>query len=247
MEKNLRGGIKLRISGKVLLTVVILTFVVSFSSCKKDDFTQYNAPVSVFPLDKGILGTATSTDLKWTVNPGTAGKWNVYFGEKPAPDLFKADYNSQALNVPVAAGHTYYWKIGTFDKNGAEMFSPVYSFKVKVLLDIDKFTGVFDCNEPKYGHYEVKITRVGKDTIQVDNFWDLKWQLKYVFDDFGKVQIVPKTFTPDRALTCTVSGAGTFDYETNEFRINYTVLENVLGNPVVSTEIDDNTHFYTKK
>jgi hypothetical protein len=112
---------------------------------------------------------------------------------------------------------------------------------------MDKFTGLFDCNEPKYNHYEVNATKLGSDTLQIDNFWDLHWTLKYVFDELGNIKIVPKTFAPDPSLTFTVSGTGTYDSQTNGFKINYSVLQNTPGGSAASTVIDQNTHFFVKK
>lgn len=234
---------KIKIKSKVLfLTGILLVILVSFNRCRKDDYLPSSASIAVIPADKGSIALSSATDLKWSVPSGD--KFNVYFGEKSEPELYKSGYTSTTLNVPVSGGHTYYWKIGTISSNGTETAGPVYSFKVKVLLDLDKFTGIFDCNEPKYSHYEVKATKIAKDTLEIDNFWDLSWKLKYVFDDLGNVRIIPKTFSPDPKLAFMVSGSGNFNNETNEFSVNYSITQKVSGD---STKVAENLHTYARK
>lgn len=217
------------------------------SGCKKDDDFKppRNILTSVAPANNGTVEAVTSLDIKWTGATGT--KYNVYFGEEMSPSLYKADLTTQTINVPVTGGCTYYWQVGTIDANGEETLSQVYSFRVKMLVDIEKFTGLFDCDEPKYAHYDVNFTKAGKDTLQVDNFWDLKWKLSYVFDDKGKVTIVPVTFSPDPSLKVSVTGTGTFNNEKKEIRVNYVVLQDASAGSPLAIEIDRNTHVYVKK
>lgn len=240
-ERNV--GLKNKIRFLAGLTLI---FSLAFNACKKED--EYIADsaslVTVTPVNNGILDAASATDLKWS---GAGEKYNVYFGELPIPKLFKSGVTNKALNVPVTGGRTYYWQIGTIDGSGRETLSAVYSFRVKVVLDMDKFTGVFDCNEPRYSHYNVNISKAGKDTLQSDNFWDLKWKLSYVFDDMGNVKIVPATFAPDPTLKVSVTGTGTFDASKNEFVVNYVVLHDAAAGSPLAIEIDKNTHTFIKK
>ncbi len=233
--------------GRSILSMAGITLVlaIAFSSCKKDDeFIPTSIIASVTPVNNGIIDAATTLDLKWG---GAAVKYNVYFGEQSIPALYKDGLTTQTLNVPVTGGRTYYWQIGTINADGKENLGQVYTFKVKVVLDLDKFTGLFDCDEPKYAHYDVNLARAGKDTLNIDNFWDLKWKLSYVFDELGNVKIVPATFTPDPSLKVSVSGTGSFDAEKNKFTVNYVVLQDAsMGSPL-AIEIDKNTHTYVKK
>lgn len=245
MVKKLNGD---TISTTVITKLIFISLIVfsaALYSCKKDDISSYSAP-EVFPKDKGAAAYGTTTDLKWSANPG-ATKYNVYFGENDKPVIYKSNLSAQTVSVPVVPGHEYYWRVGTIDGSGTEMMSPLYTFKVKMHLNLDAFTGAFKCTEPKYSSYNVNASKLGTDTIQVDNFWDMKWTIKYVFDELGNVKIVPKTFSPDPSLTYFVTGAGTYDNETNEFRVNYTVLQKLQGHPPVSTEVDENMHVFTKR
>lgn len=240
-ERNV--GIKNKIRFIAGLT---LLFSLAFNACKKEDeyLPDSSSLITVTPIDDGVLDAATAIDLKWTA---AGEKYNVYFGEMPIPSLYKSGVTSKALNVPVAGGRTYYWQIGTIDGNGKENLSAVYSFRVKVLLDLEKFTGLFDCNEPRYSHYDVNMSKAGKDTLQSDNFWDLQWKLSYVFDEMGNVKIVPATFAPDPTLKVSVTGTGTFDPSKNEFVVNYVVLHDAAAGNPLAIEIDKNTHTFTKK
>jgi len=235
-------------TGRNILSLagIILMLTIAFSSCKKDDeFIPGLKSASVTPANNGITDAVAALDLKW--DGIAAVRYNIYFGEQSIPSLYKSGITTQTLNVPVTGGRTYYWQIGTINADGKETLSQVYTFKVKILLELDKFTGLFDCDEPKYAHYDVNMTKAGKDTLLIDNFWDLKWKLSYVFDEMGNVKIVPSTFSPDPSLKVSVSGTGTFDAEKNKFTVNYVVLQDAsMGSPL-AIEIDRNTHTYVKK
>jgi hypothetical protein len=240
--------ITLKLKNNILLLAVTTFILTSFlSSCQKDeDVTPVRVPLaSVIPADKGVIEPMSSLDLKWTGTSGT--KYNLYFGEETDPQLFKGDLTSQAASVPVTGGKTYYWRIGTFNSTGQETISHIYSFRVKAALDIEKFTGLFNCDEPKYTKYDVTFTKIGKDTLENDNFWDLAWKLKYVFDDMGKVNIIPSTFQPDENLKVSVTGSGTFDAEKNVFNVTYVVLQDASTASPLAIEIDRNTHSFVKK
>lgn len=240
-EKNVGIMRKIR-----LLSGLILVISLAFNACKKEDEYIPDAAslIKVTPVDDGLLDAAPTADLKWSA---AGEKYNIYFGELPTPTLFKSGVTTTALNVPVTGGRTYYWQIGTIDGSGRENLSPVYSFRVKVQLDIDKFTGIFDCNEPRYANYDVNLSKAGRDTIQSDNFWDLKWKISYVLDEMGNVKIVPATFAPDPSLKVSVSGTGTFDISKNEFVVNYVVLHDAAEGSPMPIEVDKNTHTFTKK
>ncbi|HEX2969989.1 MAG TPA: hypothetical protein VHO46_12895 [Bacteroidales bacterium] len=239
---------KVKIRRRILyIAGIALMFSTVFSGCKKDDefIPDPGNLASVTPANNGTIDPSGTLDLKWSGQE--AIKYNVYFGEKPIPELYQNAVTSQSLNVPVAGGHTYYWQIGTIDGNGKESLSAVYTFRVKMLIDLDKFNGLFDCDEPRYTHYDVNFTKAGKDTIQNDNFWDLDWKLKYVLDDMGKVKIVPATFSPDPSLKVSVSGTGTFDNEKKELVVTYVVLQDASAGSPLAIEIDKNTHTFVKK
>ena len=228
------------------LAGIVLMLTIAISSCKKEDeFVPGPQVVTVTPANNGMMDAAAAIDLKW--GGATATRYNIYFGEQSIPTLYKSSVTEQTLNVPVTGGHTYYWQIGTINADGKESLSQVYTFKVKVSLDLDKFTGKFDCDEPKYAHYDVNMTRAGKDTLFIDNFWDLKWKLGYVFDEMGNVKIVPATFSPDPSLKVSVSGTGTFDTEKNKITVNYVVLQDASVGSPLAIEIDRNTHTYVRK
>lgn len=228
------------------LAGVALMFSMIFGSCKKeDDFIQPVKFTSVTPVHNGTMEESPDLELKWEGTEAT--KYNIYFGEKPIPELYKGGVTTKMLNVPVSGGKTYYWQVGTIDGNGRESLSQIYSFRVKMLIDLNRFTGLFDCDEPRYAHYDVNLAKAGKDTLNNENFWDLKWKLSYVFDDMGKVKIVPATFSPDPSLKVSVTGTGSFDNAKNQFTVSYVVLQDASAGSPLAIEIDRNTHTFIKK
>lgn len=244
---------KAKSNWKQNLAGLFIIGAVTFVSCAKDELVPEDKPghsgtavgsLAIAPADKGAIPPDTTTLLKW---PSATGKYNVYFGDTENPAMFRNSYTVNALNVPVSEGRTYYWKIGTVDGYGVETLSPLYSFKVRTRLNVDKFTGSFQCTEPNYASYSVNFTRLAGDTIQNDNFWDLKWGLKYVLNDLGQVNIVPMTFSPDPSMKVSVSGTGTFDNAKNEMKVSYIVLQDATPGTPVAVEIDRNTHTFLKK
>jgi hypothetical protein len=228
---------------------ILLVAVFTFNRCAKDEISSSKGSAvksAVIPADKSTLDPLSAADLKWSADPSSGGTYNIYFSDQPAPALYKAGVSGLSLNVPVSGGKTYYWKVGTVSSNGTESLGPVYSFKVKLKLDINQFAGLYSCDEPRYTKYDVNASRLGGDTLVIDNFWDLKWTVKYVFDDLGNVKIVPATFYPDPKLAYMVSGAGTFDNEKKEFKVNYTITQKVTGE-ADSYLTDQNTHIFQKK
>lgn len=244
---------KTKSNWKLSLTGLLITGALVIGSCAKDELVPENIPghseitagaLAITPVDKGAIPPDTTTLLKW---PSATGKYNIYFGEAPNPSMFKNSYSVNALNVPVSEGHSYYWRVGTVDGYGVETLSPLYSFRVKASLNVDKFTGSFQCTEPNYASYPVNFTKLTGDTIQNDNFWDLKWSLKYVMNDLGQVNIVTKTFAPDPSMKVSVSGTGTFDNSKNEMKVTYVVLQDVAPGTPLAVEIDRNTHTFVRK
>lgn len=241
---------KFKINKRVLyLFGISLLTVFSFNRCAKDELVSSHGSsvnLAVTPADKSIMDPSSNAGLKWSADPSSGGTYNIYFGDQPAPALYKPGLTALTLNVPVSGGKTYYWKVGTVNSSGAETMSPVYSFKVKLKLDVSQFAGLYDCDEPRYTRYEVNAARLAGDTLMIDNFWDLKWTIKYVFDDLGNVKIVPATFSPDPKLAYMVSGAGTFDNEKKEFKVNYTITQKVTGDAEAYLT-DQNVHTFVKK
>ncbi|HLP72957.1 MAG TPA: hypothetical protein VK155_08660 [Bacteroidales bacterium] len=244
---------KTKSNWKLGLAGILITGAIAIGSCTKDELTPENQPghsgvaggkFAIAPADKVAIPPDTTTLLTW---PAASGKYNIYFGEAQVPALFKNSYSVNTLNVPVSEGRTYYWRIGTIDSYGVETLSPLFSFRVKARMNLEKFTGSFECTEPDYARYQVNFSKLSGDTLLNDNFWDLKWALKYIMNDMGQVNIVPKTFSPDPSMKVSVSGTGTFDNEKNEMKVSYVVLQDAAPGTPLAVEIDRNTHTFVKK
>jgi hypothetical protein len=235
-----------------------LTGIIVLQSCTKEEGVPitvqqtFNLPVAAAPSDGGTIAPATTTTLTWTSTGGAAEKWDVYFGESHSPALLESDYTSQSIEVDVAEGKTYYWRVINTDANGIVVTSPLFSFTVEVNMNIDNFVGLYDCDEPGYTHYDVNLTKVNSTTISNDNFWDSGWVVEYQFDNMGNVTLISKTIKTSSTVTYDITGSGTYDNTTGEFIVDYEVWKNTYtlkleGNTVVRAQQDANTHTFVKK
>ena len=234
----------------ILAILPLFMVVLALQSCKEEEpipqvFQSFTEPTPVAPLDAALIKvTGTTAELKWasTDADGDPALANVYFGTAENPPLFKTGNAGLSLSVPVVEGQTYYWKVTMIDANKVMTYGPVWHFSVAVSYDINNFVGVFDCNEPGYGHYNVNLTKVNATTISNDNFWDSGWAVSYVFDDYGDVKIIPVSYV-DKGVTYDITSvAGKHDNKTKSFWVEYLVKNHATG-----ATVDHNTHTFVKK
>lgn len=228
----------------------LLMAVFALQSCNKDEVSDvkiygaFTDPTAVAPLDAAqIKITGTTTELKWATTDadGDPIKCDVYFGTDEDPGLYKAGHNALSLSVPVEEGSTYYWYVKLTDANGVMTTGSIFHFSVLVNYDINNFVGVFDCDEPGYGHYNCNLTKVNATTISSDNFWDSGWAVQYVFDDKGDVNIIPVSYVSG-TTTYDITGHGKFNNKTKSFYVDYVVKNHATG-----ATVDSNTHTFVKK
>ena len=231
-----------------LLPVLLAVF--AMQSCKKDDssnaviYGAFTEPTAVAPLNAALIKiTGTAVDLKWatTDKDGDAPLCDVYFGTAEDPAVYKAAMTGLTLNVPVAEGSTFYWKVKMTDANKVTTTSPVFHFSVLVNYDIANFVGLFECDEPGYAKYPVNLTKINATTISNDNFWDSGWAVQYVFDDKGNVNIIPVSYV-DKTTTYDITGTGKFNNTTKSFYVDYVVKNHATG-----AVADSNKHTFKKK
>jgi hypothetical protein len=234
----------------LIIAILPVLFGMFFlQSCTEDVpdpqvFGAFSDPTVVAPLDAALIKiTGTTAELKWssTDPDGDAPLCDVYFGTKEGPDLFKSGHSGLSITVPVVEGQTYYWSVTMYDANKVMTYGPEWHFSVAVAYDINNFVGVFDCNEPGYGHYNCNMTKVDNSTINNDNFWDSGWAVKYKFDDYGKVNIIPVSYV-DKGVTYDITGSGTFNNKAKSFEVDYTVKNHATG-----ATVDHNVHTFVKK
>lgn len=228
----------------IVALLPVLFVIFALQSCTEEEgyfkvFAAFSEPKATAPLDASeIYITGTTVDLKWATTDadGDTPKADVYFGKDEDPALYKSGVSALLLNVPVATGNTYYWKVVMTDANNVKTTSPVFHFTVLVKFDMKNMVGVFDCLEPGYGHYNCNFTSVNATTVENDNFWDSGWKVRYVFSaDGSKIDIVPITISG-----YSITGTGSFDKMTGQWSTHYIVMQG-------TKLIDDNTHTYTKK
>ncbi|HWR99088.1 MAG TPA: hypothetical protein VN249_00660 [Prolixibacteraceae bacterium] len=228
----------------IVALLPVLFGLFALQSCSEEEgyfkvYDSFSEPTATAPLDgAGIYITGTTVDLKWATvdSDGDTPKADVYFGTDEDPALYKSGVNALLLNVPVATGNTYYWRVEMIDANNVKTSSPVFHFTVLVKFEMKNMVGLFDCLEPGYGHYNCNLTSVNATTVSNDNFWDSGWTVQYKFNADGtKIDIIPVTISG-----YSIAGSGAFDNMTGQFYVDYTVYQG-------TKLIDDNTHTFTKK
>jgi hypothetical protein len=227
----------------------LLIAVFAMQSCTEEEanikiYGAFSEPTAVAPLDAALVKvTGTTAELKWAATDpeGDAPLCDVYFGTTESPALYKASHTGLSLSVPVLEGSTYYWYVKMYDANKVMTTGPVWHFSVAVNYDINNFVGVFDCNEPGYGHYDCNFTKVSATTVKNDNFWDSGWAVEYIFDDYGDVTIKPISYVGG-TVTYDITGHGKFNNKTKSFYVDYEVKNHATG-----AVVDSNTHTFVKK
>lgn len=189
---------------------------------------KYPATYSV-PTRGGSTFTWSLANNKWggniTVDPERSHIAKIVFNEAPA----------DTLAIIQVVETTYGGKT-----------SPVKTMNVTITkfcqFNVENFTGLYDCDEPGYAHYDVNFTKVNDSVIIADNFWDSGWDVQYLFhaNPNQTVEIIPWSYTTSSGTTYEVTGSGTFDGCTGSFKVNYVVKKN-------GANYDVNTHTFTKK
>ncbi|MCF2874885.1 MULTISPECIES: hypothetical protein [unclassified Tenacibaculum] len=92
----------------------------------------FTAELTSPAMDSSVSGTTVSLEWKGAdSNTGDTLKYDVYFGENADPQTKEGSLlTTNTLNVTVASGKTYYWKVNTIDDSGAKSIGQIWSFKV---------------------------------------------------------------------------------------------------------------------
>jgi hypothetical protein len=122
---------------------VISKSTTSTETAQSDTWKFYNAGAPVtshapFPAD--LVGPnmganftgVTSQTLSWlgVDIDNDIVSFDVYFGTVSPPTNLQTNTNSQTLDVTVAGGNTYYWRIVTKDGEGNTSQSEIFEFRV---------------------------------------------------------------------------------------------------------------------
>jgi hypothetical protein len=243
---------------KNIIWVMLFVFVglLSMQSCVKQDnstFTTFHAftdPVVTAPLDASTVKiTGTTIDLKWTSTnaDGDPILCDVYFGTDPNPVLYKTGFNALTMNVPVAKGNTYYWRVVMKDKNGITSTGPVWSFTI--FEPIGVFVGTYNVDEPAEGwNYDVSFVKLSDNSLQIGNNiagkydgWWASWTAVFTLDFAKNTYSMPKQ---DFSGGYAGEESGTIDPATGTMVGNYTIWQTKAG---VTSVIEEGVHTYTKK
>lgn len=233
----------------------ILFGLLVLQSCTKEEgtykvFHAFTQPTTVAPLDAAVLKiTATNVDLKWASTSADNGpiKCDVYFGTDPKPALYKAGVSALTLNVPVAKGQTYYWKVVMIDQNGVTTTGQTWSFTIFEPIGI--FVGTYNVDEPAEAWtYDVSFVKLTDNTLQIGNGtagkydgWWASWTAVFTLDFTKNTYSMPKrTFSGGYAG----EESGTIDPATGKMVGNYKVYQTKAG---VESVIETGVHTYTKK
>lgn len=210
-------------------------------------------------MDGNVLATADGASFESLVMEGTdpdgvylvkAGIYSVIdggdLGPPPVLDLTLAysqlgKISESEITFPsafntalVCDGNLY--TIATITKTGSSY--EVERVGEATSVDISGFLATYDCDEPGYAVYDVTFTAgPTPGSIINDNFWDAGFVIRYVLDVCGTVTI-PSQTTSGYVIT----GSGTYDVDTKEMVVDYTVKSATSG-----ATVDANTHTFTLK
>jgi hypothetical protein len=94
-------------------------------------YTPFPAVINTPTMAKLIPSTSTVI-LNWTGNDidNDIAGYDVYFGTNKTPSIHSSNVSASELNVIVASGIIYYWKVITKDTLGNTSDSGTYQFKV---------------------------------------------------------------------------------------------------------------------
>ena len=223
----------------ILVMLLGIASIFTMQSCTKDESPtpvvfKAAVPANPTPADGGrIKFESTSLTLKWEGVATTA--WDVYFGSAGGTlTKVKSGVTGNTTTITVNEPGDYSWYVYTKDANN--IVSESETWNITLWEDITIFTGLFDCDEPGYKHYDVYFTRIDANTIEADNWWDSGWKVQLVLN-FTTNTLAIKTFVDGVYV---VNGTGTIDQKTGNMVENYVVTKSGAVN-------DQNTHTYVKK
>lgn len=217
----------------VMATFLLIACGKTYIEKSRDKYS----PEDVDPLVFSVIGPLTvyQTDTRdYEIGYSRAGSswsWSVDGAEllSVSPDTKKATvfFRNKPLN------DTVYITVSETTSGGIK--SPDKIIKVRIIefcvLEIDNFTGVFDCSERGYGIYQVNFRKdpLTVNTIINDNFWD--WPgpgqvVRYTLSgDFLETVTVPRqTFIFGDGVTGWVEGGGSYNGCSHTMIVDYLVF-----------------------
>lgn len=222
----------------MLLLAVLASFLMN--SCGKTYIEKSRdaySPEDVDPIVFSVTGPQTvyQTDTKdYEIGYSRAGSswnWSV-----EGADLVSVSADTKKATVyfsDLPANDTVYITVSETTSGGVK--SPDKIIKVKIIefcvLEIESFTGVFNCNESGYGLYQVDFRKdpLQANTITNNNFWD--WPgpgqvIRYTLSgDFSETVTVPRqTFIFGDGITGWVEGSGTYNGCSHTMVVDYRVF-----------------------
>ncbi|NSW94690.1 MAG: hypothetical protein HPY62_08295 [Bacteroidales bacterium] len=231
-----------RLIGNKILVRSIVTFITVFlfNSCGKTYIEKSRdeySPEDVDPIVFSVTGPSTvyQTDTRdYEIGYSRAGSswsWSVEGAELAG--ISEDTKRASVFFRDKPSNDTVYLTVSETTSGGVK--SPDTVIKVKVIefcvLEIQNFTGLFDCNESGYHTYQVNFRKdpVLSNTILNDNFWD--WPgpgqvVRYTLSgDFLETVTVPKqTFIFGDGITGWVEGSGTYKGCSHTMVVDYTVF-----------------------
>lgn len=245
----------MKIRSLIVAVLPVLLGLIALQSCKKEDGTitmyqSFTTPTVSAPLDgTTVKVTGTTLDLKWvsTDQDGDTPKADVYFGTDSKPALYKSAVAGNTLNVPVAAGVTYYWKVTMKDANGVMTYGPLWSFTIYDPMSV--LVGTYTVDEPAEGwSYVITTYKGGATALTVGNGkasvtpgagdgWWASWVATFNINFTTNTYDMPKT---NFGGGYEGQESGTINTTTGQMIGNYTVWYN-------SKVIETGKHTYTKK
>ena len=249
---------------KIKITYLVLIVVVTlgvFSSCKKDEAynwrniepgkQQISGPDSIKGNDSTVYeylaisrGGSTYT---WEVLSGpitikvdTLNKDPLHY--HPFRAEIKANSSTNTTGSIIVRETTWAGKQGESDTFNIQKIFCFSSF------NLDNFVGAYTCNEKVTNYlnnsfvstsFDVNVTQVGGDTVMIDNFYGIGWQLNYVLskDKNETLTIVKALFDYNDATFSgglDVKGSGNYSTCSGTITVKFAMMDHALGDTVYS-------------
>jgi hypothetical protein len=90
---------------------------------------------------------------------------------------------------------------------------------------VDSFTGTFSCKETGYATYNTNLSHLSGDTILMNNFYGMGWEIPLVFSaDTAEVVQIVKNRQVINNEEVEISGKGFYNTCRGHFSLNYAIL-----------------------
>ena len=245
------------------LVLIVTGSLVALSSCKKEEGYNWR---NIEPGKQQISGPDSikgndSTVYEYLAIPrgGSTYTWEVLSGPitikvdtlnkdplhfHPFRAEITANSSTNTTGSIVVRETTWAGKQGESDTFNIQKIFCYWPFNLNDIL------GQYTCNEQvtkylennafvKVTPFDVNFTHVGGDTVMIDDFYGVGWQLKYVLsEDKNETLTIVKTLVDYSDATFSggldIKGSGTYSTCSGTVTVKFAMMDHALGDTIYS-------------